>query len=82
MDDPARREWYRLLSRTLCESQAKGGCAEGSWDPDKPTEDIWGERAGRLYTTSLSALALESYYRYLLLDKHESPTPVGPDDKQ
>ncbi len=67
MDDPARSEWHRQLRRVLCESQVKEGCATGSWAPDKPTKDSWGEPGGRLYTTSLSALALESHYRYLLI---------------
>jgi hypothetical protein len=67
MDDAARSQWYRDLRRVLCESQVRGGCAEGSWDPDKPVKDAWGEPGGRLYTTSLSALALESHYRYLLM---------------
>jgi len=67
--------WNRQLRRVLCESQIKEGCAAGSWDPDKPEKDAWGEPGGRLYTTSLSALALESYYRYLLIDKAPSETP-------
>jgi len=42
-------------------------CAKGSWDPFSPVPDIWAERAGRLYLTSLSILTLEVYYRYLPL---------------
>jgi hypothetical protein len=44
-----------------------GTCANGSWDPDFPVADVWGQRAGRLFTTSLSILTLEVYYRYLPL---------------
>ena len=73
MGDVARDQWNRQLSRVLRESQIKEGCAVGSWDPDKPEKDAWGEAGGRLYTTSLSALALESYYRYLLIDKGTAP---------
>jgi hypothetical protein len=73
MDGPAWDRWNRQLRRVLCESQIKEGCAAGSWDPDKPEKDAWGEPGGRLYTTSLSALALESYYRYLLIDKLDAP---------
>jgi hypothetical protein len=73
MDGPARAEWHRQLSKLLCDSQVKDGCATGSWAPDKPTKDSWGEPGGRLYTTSLSALALESHYRYLLIYRHEPP---------
>jgi hypothetical protein len=75
MDNPTRREWHRQVRRVLCESQAEEGCAKGSWDPDKPEKDAWGEPGGRLYTTSLSALALECYYRYLLIDKLQREAP-------
>jgi hypothetical protein len=68
-------QWNRQLARVLCECQIRDGCAAGSWDPDKPEKDAWGEPGGRLYTTSLSALALESYYRYLLIDKLEVESP-------
>jgi len=64
--------WNRRMRRVLTETQAKGGCAEGSWDPDKPTKDAWGEPGGRLMVTSLSALTLEVYYRYLPLYKLDS----------
>ena len=33
----------------------------GSWDPDA----LWGTYGGRLYNTTLSALCLEVYYRFL-----------------
>jgi hypothetical protein len=81
-DDATRDRWQRDMRKVLCESQVRAGCAQGSWDPDKPTKDAWGEPGGRLYTTSLSALALESYYRYLLLYKREAPKPAEPDGKQ
>jgi hypothetical protein len=73
MDDAARNQWNRQLRDILCKSQVQEGCAAGSWDPDKPEKDAWGEAGGRLYTTSLSALALESHYRYLLINKPEAP---------
>ncbi len=50
-------------------------CAKGSWDPEFPLQDRWGIRAGRLFTTSLSVLTLEVYYRYL-------PMYRGYDDDQ
>jgi len=73
MDDAARTQWYRQLGDVLCGSQIRQGCAMGSWDPDKPAKDAWGEPGGRLYTTSLSALALESHYRFLLIDNRDAP---------
>jgi len=76
MDDAARTQWDRQLRDVLCGSQVKEGCAAGSWDPEKPARDMWGEPGGRLYTTSLSALALESYFRYLLIYGREAPKAV------
>ena len=57
--------WNRPLRGTLIETQVKDGCAAGSWDPDQPAKEIWGPQGGRLMVTALSALALETYYRYL-----------------
>jgi hypothetical protein len=55
------------MRRAFISTQAKEGCAAGSWDPDKPTKDAWGEPGGRLMVTSLACLSLEVYYRYLPL---------------
>jgi hypothetical protein len=60
-------EWNRQMRRILIETQDKTGCAAGSWDPHKPEPDAWGNQGGRLMVTSLSALTLEVYYRYLPL---------------
>lgn len=62
-------EWNRTMRRILIETQDKTGCAAGSWDPDRPSPDAWGRSGGRLMVTSLSALTLEVYYRYLPLYK-------------
>ena len=59
--------WNRKMRRTLIESQAREGCAMGSWDPEKPTADAWGVMGGRLMTTSFNALTLEVPYRYSAL---------------
>ncbi len=67
--------WNRKMRRALIETQIKVGCATGSWDPEKPTLDAWGSSGGRLMTTSLSALTLEVYYRYLPLFKTDSLVP-------
>ena len=62
--------WNRKMRRILIDSQCKeDNCAAGSWDPNAPTADTYGATAGRLYVTSLSALTLEVYYRYLPLYK-------------
>ena len=53
------------------------GCDRGSWSPKVPQPDLWGRVAGRLYTTSLSLLTLEVYYRYLPL--YRDPGGPSPD---
>lgn len=66
--------WNRKMRRVLIDSQDKEGCAAGSWDPAKPGNDAWGDQGGRVMMTSLAALTLEVYYRYLplyKLDKEE-----------
>jgi hypothetical protein len=72
--------WNRKMRRALIETQVKTGCATGSWDPEKPTADRWGQNGGRLMTTSFSVLCLEVYYRYLPLFKTDSlvPKPSAP----
>lgn len=59
--------WNRSMRRILIDSQATRGCAAGSWDPAQPTTDTHGAAGGRLMMTSLGALTLEVYYRYLPL---------------
>jgi hypothetical protein len=76
--------WNRVMRRVLIKSQEKQGCPAGSWDPNRPTADIWGEKGGRLMTTSFNALTLEVYYRYLPMFKSDllmtaPPTKTGPD---
>jgi hypothetical protein len=75
---PEWDRWNRQMRRVLIESQTKQGCASGSWDPVAPTPDAWGEQGGRLMTTSLSALTLEVYYRYLPLYKMKSDEAKQP----
>jgi hypothetical protein len=62
------QSWNERVRDGLVGMQVLGdGCDRGSWDPSLPEYDRWGFRAGRLYTTSLSLLTLEVYYRYLPL---------------
>lgn len=67
--------WNRKMRRLLIETQDKQGCETGSWNPLEPTVDVWGEKGGRLMTTSLNALTLEVYYRYLPIFRTDSPLP-------
>lgn len=57
----ARNEWFAALLQSLAEGQARGGCADGSWDP---AADAWGLESGRVYLTAILALSLESPWRY------------------
>jgi hypothetical protein len=68
--------WNRNMRRHLIDTQCREGCAVGSWDPRR---DVWGSRGGRVMQTSLCALTLEVYYRYLplyKLDKEAAPAPA------
>jgi len=58
---PRWPRWNDRLQRTLLPLQRHGGEADGSWDPDP----VWGGHGGRVYTTALSVLSLEVYYRYM-----------------
>ena len=69
--------WNRKMRRILIESQATEGCATGSWDPERPSMDSYGQQGGRLMTTCLNALTLEVYYRYLPLFQTDSLLPKG-----
>jgi hypothetical protein len=70
--------WNRKMRKTLIETQSKEGCAMGSWDPNSPTGMTWSGPGGRLMATSLSALTLEVYYRYLPLFKLDAELAAKP----
>ena len=59
--------WNAALRDMLVESQEKAGVVRGSWDPESPTKDKWGQSGGRHYVTCLNLLMLEVYYRHLPL---------------
>jgi Squalene-hopene cyclase C-terminal domain len=63
LQDEHWTRWNEALTTTLTRSQRRDGDLAGSWDPD----DVWGGYGGRVYSTSLGALCLEVYYRYLPL---------------
>ncbi len=64
MGDRDWTTWNRKMRKILVASQNREGCAMGSWDPDKPARDQWGQMGGRVMMTSLACLTLEVYYRY------------------
>ena len=70
MQNLAWKDWNPRVRNMLVAMQAGGtGCDRGSWDPNKPLRDRWGGEMGRHYTTAMSILTLEVYYRYLPLYK-------------
>jgi hypothetical protein len=74
---PEWDRWNRQTRRTLIETQSREGCSSGSWEPGGEAPDKHGDQGGRIMTTSLSALTLEVYYRYLPLYKLETPAQKG-----
>lgn len=59
---PEFASWNKALIEALLKGQEKRGAKAGSWNPDIC---ILGERGGRVYSTAISTLCLEVYYRYL-----------------
>lgn len=57
------RAWDDTLRDYLVRDQRTTGHAAGSWDPKAP----WGQYGGRVFSTALSTLSLEVYYRFLPL---------------
>ena len=55
------QRWNSAMQTTLVQRQRLNGDVAGSWDPDC----LWGGYGGRVYSTAMSALCLEVYYRYL-----------------
>jgi len=54
------KTWNQALKEVLLGNQRKGGDEDGSWDPVSKHMD----RFGRVASTALGALCLETYYRY------------------
>ncbi len=53
--------WNRELTSVLVDAQEARGPDAGSWAPDA----MWGGYGGRVFSTALSAMCLEVYYRYV-----------------
>jgi hypothetical protein len=71
--------WNKHVRDGLVAMQMTGdGCDRGSWSPLLPQPDRWGREIGRHYTTALSLLTLEVYYRWLPLYR---PTDASEDPK-
>ncbi|MEQ8763016.1 MAG: tetratricopeptide repeat protein [Planctomycetota bacterium] len=61
------RDWNQALSEAVLPNQhTEETCQKGSWDPVGP----WGKEGGRVYSTALMVLSLETPYRYdMILSK-------------
>ena len=57
----AWQRWNDSMKRVLCTTQITAGQNTGSWNPTC----VWGAYGGRVYSTALSCMCLEVYYRYL-----------------
>ncbi|MHC5038277.1 MAG: hypothetical protein ACYTHM_13260 [Planctomycetota bacterium] len=60
LGDPLWTPWNDAMKKALVPAQQRKGCAAGSWDP----VGAWGAAGGRVYSTAISILTLEVYYRY------------------
>ncbi|MDB4755739.1 terpene cyclase/mutase family protein [Mariniblastus sp.] len=54
------RSWNESLTQKLLGMQVKTGKATGSY----PANSLWSSYGGRFYSTAMSTLSLEVYYRY------------------
>jgi hypothetical protein len=50
------KEWMQPLEAVLLQNQEKSGCQSGSWPPD----DRWGHAGGRVYSTAMCILILQT----------------------
>jgi hypothetical protein len=58
-------KWNDAVREQLVADQRTDGDFAGSWNPRRP----WGDYGGRVFSTALSTLCLEVYYRFLPLYK-------------
>jgi hypothetical protein len=63
--------WNQSVRDLLIDLQRRDGQYAGSWDPNDP----WGPYGGRLYSTAISTLTLEVYYRLLPLYRMNDGPP-------
>lgn len=69
LQDENWRVWNQALKQRLLATQLPAYRDHaGSWEPD----GIWGGYGGRVYSTAMSCLCLEVYYRYLPMYQHSN----------
>ncbi len=54
------KAWQGSLHKAVVKTQRQDGNFKGSWDPT----GTWGEDGGRVYSTAMAVLTLQSEYRY------------------
>nr|ABX10638.1 membrane protein [uncultured planctomycete 3FN] len=59
------RQWNERVREILVAEQRKTGHVAGSWDPKGP----WGPHGGRVYSTAMATLCLQTYYR--IMPRHQ-----------
>jgi hypothetical protein len=76
LQDENWRTWNQAIKQRLLTTQVPSyGEESGSWEPDR----IWGGYGGRVYSTAMSCLCLEVYYRYLpMYQQSQIATAPGP----
>ena len=68
-------QWNAKIRDKIVGLQSTSGHQTGSWEPDS---SLYGSKGGRIYCTTLAALSLEVYYRYLrLYDEPKIPLEAG-----
>ena len=68
-------KWNAKIRDKIVGLQSISGHQTGSWEPDS---SLYGAKGGRIYCTTLAALSLEVYYRYLrLYDEPKIPLEAG-----
>jgi hypothetical protein len=71
------QKWNTRIRDLLISEQEHSGEMAGSWPPRDP----WSPYGGRIYTTAMSTLCLEVYYRYLPMYQQgttAAPAPAEP----
>jgi hypothetical protein len=69
------KRWNSTVRDRIISLQCGSGHQIGSWEPDG---SLYGAKGGRIYCTTLAALSLEVYYRYLrLYDAPKLPLEAG-----
>jgi len=65
--------WNEALQKSLVPVQSRVGTDAGSWR----SNTVWGGYGGRIYSTAMSTLCLEVYYRYLPVYGDTSVEPLA-----